>query len=80
MAAKTAMMAVVSAIQVMKRSGFISDIRGCPPNRMIDKQNKGVFYLIRNGLSIKLSHAARPLQRDEIICSRRKSIKGGVSS
>jgi hypothetical protein len=27
MAAKTAMMAVVSAIQVMKRSGFVSAIR-----------------------------------------------------
>jgi hypothetical protein len=48
---------------------------------MIDTQNKGVFYLILNALSIKLSHAARPLQRDvDIICSRRKSIKGGVSS
>jgi len=31
---------------------------------MIDTQNKGVFYLILNALSIKLSHAARPLQRD----------------
>jgi hypothetical protein len=64
MAAKTAMMAVVSAIQVMKRSGFVSAIECFPPNRMMDIQNKGGFYLIRKGLSIKLSHAARPLQRD----------------
>jgi hypothetical protein len=44
MAAKTAMMAVVSAIQVMKRSGSVTAIRSFPPNRMIDKKEwNGVF-------------------------------------
>jgi 2',3'-cyclic-nucleotide 2'-phosphodiesterase (5'-nucleotidase family) len=33
---------------------------------MIDTENKGVFYLILNGLSIKLNHTARPLQRDVV--------------
>ncbi len=33
---------------------------------MINTENKGVFYLILNGLSIKLSHTARPLLRDVV--------------
>lgn len=41
--AKTAMMAVVSAIQVMKRSGFVSAVGVVPPRKEIRIKTRAFF-------------------------------------